>query len=253
MAKIDVEVKTSTSTISVNANELKIQSAEIAGEKASKIWYDEKNQRATCDFSGSIPPGPAILIFEFTGTINHAMAGFYRSLYKSLGNPPKSITVEGDQQVMFSTQFESSDARRALPCFDEPNLKASFDVSIEVPEDVTALSNMPVKKTSPGSREGLKVVEFEKTPVMSTYLLAWAIGDFEYVEAETERTYGGKHLPVRVYTTRGLKDRGTLALSVCRQVVDYFSDIFNLEYPLPKTDLLAVHEFSMGVSIYFRI
>ena len=74
-------------------------------------------------------------------------------------------------------------------------------------------------------------------------LLAWAVGDFEYVEAMTERKYQGKSIPVRVYTTRGLKDQARFALECAHRTVDYFSEIFEIEYPLPKADLLAVHEF----------
>lgn len=143
---------------------------------------------------------------------------------------------------MFSTQFESSDARRAFPCFDEPNLKATFDFEIEIPEDLVALSNMQEKQTRK-SKDGHKIVSFDRTPVMSTYLLAWAFGDFEYIEDFTRRKYNGKSLPVRVYTTRGLKQQGQLALESAHQVVDYFSEIFDIDYPLPKVDLLAVHEF----------
>ena len=99
--------------------------------------------------------------------MNNSMAGFYRSKYKPTVTPAKSVPMDGDHHVMFSTQFESSDARRALPCFDEPNLKATFNVSIEIPEDQTALSNMPEKEVKPG-KAGLKTVVFERTPVMST-------------------------------------------------------------------------------------
>jgi len=125
---------------------------------------------------------------------------------------------------MFSTQFESCDARRAFPCFDEPNLKATFDFGIEIPEDQVALSNMPEKDVKQGEN-GRKVVAFERTPLMSTYLLAWAFGDFEYVEDFTRRKYNGKQLPVRVYTTRGLKEQGRFGLENAHRVVDYFSEV----------------------------
>jgi len=98
------------------------------------------------------------------------MAGFYRSKYKPVGTPSSGTAKEGDDYYMFSTQFEACDARRAFPCFDEPNLKASFELEIEIPEDQTALSNMPEKATKKGKKDGLKVVSFEKTPVMSTYV-----------------------------------------------------------------------------------
>lgn len=178
--------------------------------------------------------------------MNNTMNGFYRSKYQPTGEPAKSVPMDGDSHLMFSTQFESSDARRAFPCFDEPNLKATFDVSIEIPNDQVALSNMPEKATDESGNAGRKIVSFERTPVMSTYLLAWAFGDFEFVETTTRRKYNGKHLPVRVYTTRGLKTQGRFALENCHQVIDYFSEIFKIDYPLPKMDLLAVHEFSHG-------
>jgi aminopeptidase N len=102
------------------------------------------------------------------------------------------------------------------------------------------------------TKDGLHVVSFERTPVMSTYLLAWAFGDFEYIEGFTERKYNGKALPVRVYTTRGLKDQAQFALENAPRVIDYFSEIFDIDYPLPKADLLAVHEFVSSLhSMYF--
>jgi aminopeptidase N len=174
------------------------------------------------------------------------MAGFYRSKYKPTVPAAASVPRDSEYHYMLSTQFESCDARRAFPCFDEPNLKATFDFEIEIPEDQTALSNMPEKEVKKGNKSGTKIVSFDRTPIMSTYLLAWAFGDFEYIEDFTRRKYNGKNLPVRVYTTRGLKDQGKLALESAHQVVDYFSEIFRIEYPLPKVDLLAVHEFSHG-------
>lgn len=166
----------------------------------------------------------AILDIQYSGVMNNDMAGFYRSRYVSEVEPAKSVPKIGEFHFMFSTQFESCDARRAFPCFDEPNLKATFDVSIEIPDDLVALSNMPEKEIRKGS-EGRKVVSFERTPVMSTYLLAWAFGDFEYVEGQTKRVYAGKQLPVRVYTTRGLKEQGRFALENAEKVVDYFSEV----------------------------
>ena len=132
---------------------------------------------------------------------------------------------ETSSDSCYSTQFESSDARRAFPCFDEPNLKASLDIEIEIPDDLTALSNMPEKETRKSKKEGHKIVTFERSPVMSTYLFAWAFGDFEYVEDFTRRKYNGKSLPVRVYTTKGLKEQGMLALESAHQIVDYFSEV----------------------------
>jgi aminopeptidase N len=107
---------------------------------------------------------------HFTGTMNNAMAGFYRSKYMSSAPPSPDTPKEGEVHYMLSTQFESCDARRAFPCFDEPNLKATFDFEIEVPRGLVALSNMPVKSERKGSEPNLKFVSFERTPVMSTYV-----------------------------------------------------------------------------------
>ncbi|KAH8716943.1 peptidase family M1-domain-containing protein [Phaeosphaeriaceae sp. PMI808] len=239
------------SDLALNSHQLKVHSAELKAGDATKsakdISYDEKRQRVTLDFGEKINySGEATLEIKFEGTINNVMAGFYRSKYTPKGEVPASVAKDDEFHYMFSTQFESCDARRAFPCFDEPNLKATFDVELEVPKDQIALSNMPEKEIKPSKREGFHNVVFDRTPVMSTYLLAWAIGDFEYVEAFTERKYNGKSIPVRVYTTKGLKEQGRFALDNCHKVVDYFSEVFQIDYPLPKVDLLAVHEFSHG-------
>ncbi|EKG11117.1 Peptidase M1 alanine aminopeptidase/leukotriene A4 hydrolase [Macrophomina phaseolina MS6] len=252
---ISSEIRKPTKEIVLNSHQLKIHEASVVTEhtktqqsiKTTNISYDETNQRATLAFDQELPASSkAEVTIKFQGTINNLMAGFYRSKYKPAVTPAASVAKDDEYHYMFSTQFESCDARRAFPCFDEPNLKATFDFEIEVPEDQTALSNMPEKETKKASKSGFKVVSFEKTPVMSTYLLAWAVGDFEYVEDFTRRKYNGKSLPVRVYTTRGLKEQGQFALEHAHKTVDYFSEIFRIEYPLPKVDLIAVHEFSHG-------
>ncbi|KAK3701560.1 hypothetical protein LTR37_015414 [Vermiconidia calcicola] len=252
---IDLQIKNSVKSITLNTHELKLHSASLAAEsgknassvKASNISYDEKNQRCTISFDQEIPQSKkAVLSISFEGTMNNHMAGFYRSKYKPPVEPAKGVARDGENHYMFSTQFESSDARRAFPCFDEPNLKASFDFDIQIPDDLVALSNMPEKETRKSKKDGHKVVSFDRSPVMSTYLLAWAFGDFEYVEDFTRRKYNGKNLPVRVYTTKGLKNQGHLAVESAHRVVDFFSEIFRIDYPLPKVDLLAVHEFSHG-------
>ncbi|KAL8789622.1 MAG: hypothetical protein Q9213_001058 [Squamulea squamosa] len=249
--KIEILVKSAAKEIVVNAHEIKIHDVHVSGEgaesqKASSISHDDRTQRTTFGFPHEIPASKAALLqINFSAVMNNTMAGFYRSKYKPAIEPSKSVPTEGDSHLMFSTQFESCDARRAFPCFDEPNLKATFDFSIEIPEDLVALSNMPEKEIK-DSKEGLKIVSFERTPIMSTYLLAWAFGDLEYVEDFTRRKYNGKPIPVRIYTTRGLKEQARFGLENAYRVVDYFSDIFGIDYPLPKMDMLAVHEFSHG-------
>jgi aminopeptidase N len=252
--KIDLDVKRAGKEIVLNSNQLKVHSATLSTEhtkteqasKASSITYDESKHRVSLGFDQEFAAtNKAVLEIKFQGTMNSLMAGFYRSRYKPTGDVSPSVPHDDEYHYMFSTQFEACDARRTFPCFDEPNLKASLEFEIEIPEDQTALSNMPEKEVRK-SKDGWKVVAFEKSPIMSTYLFAWAFGDFEYVEDFTKRKYNGKSLPVRVYTTRGLKEQGRFALENCHRVVDYFSEIFQVDYPLPKVDLLACHEFSHG-------
>lgn len=238
----------------MNTLELKIHKAQIVTNQAkaeqsistTDVTYNDKSQQATLRFPAEIPQSAsAVLEIHYAGTVNNSMAGFYRSKYKPVVPAAKSVPRDDEYHYMFSTQFESSDARRAFPCFDEPNLKATFDLDIEIPDDQVALSNMPEKETKK-VKKNMKVVSFDRTPIMSTYLLAWAFGDFEYIEDFTRRKYNGAALPVRVYTTKGLKEQGRYALEHAHQVVDLFSEVFRIDYPLPKADLLAVHEFSHG-------
>ncbi|KAL8921140.1 MAG: hypothetical protein Q9208_005893 [Pyrenodesmia sp. 3 TL-2023] len=187
------------------------RSQDVAQE-ATNISYDETSRRATFKFAQEISSSKqAVLEIEFTGIMNNNMAGFYRSKYKPAVELSKSVPKEGNDHLMFSTQFESCSAREAFPCFDEPNLKASFDFSIEIPKDLVALSNMPEKEVK-DSKKGLK-------------LLAWAFGDLEYVEEFTKRKYNGKPMPVRVYTTKGLKEQARFGLKNANEVVDYFSEV----------------------------
>ncbi|KAI2624565.1 peptidase family M1-domain-containing protein [Hypomontagnella submonticulosa] len=247
---IDVSIAEPVKEIVINSIELKLLTAKVTASSQSvettTFNYDEKKQRATLVFADEVPASQkATLQITFQGTVNNDMAGFYRSKYKPIVPAAASVPRDDTFHYMLSTQFEACDARRAFPCFDEPRLKATFDFHIEIPEDQVALSNMPVKSSSK-TRDGFVNVSFERTPVMSTYLLAWAVGDFEYVEAFTERKYNGKQIPVRVYTTRGLKEQGRFALEHAPKTIDLFSESFGIDYPLPKSDLLAVHEFTHG-------
>lgn len=169
----------------------------------------------------------------YHGIIQTNMAGFYKSKYLE----------ENEEKYMLSTQFEATDARRAFPCFDEPSYKAVFKVTLELPQEWTALSNTPIEsETTSGS---LKVVTFEESPIMSSYLLAWAMGDFEYIESFTKDLYQD-NLPcsIKIYTTPGYLEEAKFASEIAPRIVDYFSKIFEVQYPLKKLDLLAVHSFS---------
>jgi hypothetical protein len=134
------------------------------------VTYDKTNERATIKLTKTIPTGEAVIALKYTGCMNSAMRGFYRARYKPTITPASGVPSDGEYHYMFSTQFEACDARTAFPCFDEPNLKASFEFEVEIPEDLVALSNMPEKNSVKSSKDGFKVVSFEKTPPMSTYV-----------------------------------------------------------------------------------
>ncbi|KAL7955959.1 peptidase family M1 domain-containing protein [Trichoderma compactum] len=237
----------------LNALDLEINTATLSYDptipEVISIAQDDHAQQLTiiCKEEATIST-PSTLSLSFTGKIRHDMTGFYRSKYiPATPSAAASTLVSDASHYMLITFFEPGYARMALPCFDEPNLKSTFDLAIEIPEDQVALSNMPVKKIAPVvGIQNRVLVTFERSPIMDTYLLAWAVGDFEYAEAFTDRLYYGRPLPVRVNTTRGLKHQTQWALQHATKFIDYFSEIFGIDYPLPKSDILAVHEFSSG-------
>lgn len=188
------------------------------------------DETVTFVFDKDLPEGDATLCYSFTGEINDKMKGLYRSKYQSSG---------GEERYAAVTQFEATDARRCFPCWDEPAIKATFDISLVVPTNRVALSNMPVKKER---IEGdTKFVRFDTTPIMSTYLVAVVVGEYDYVE---KHSHDG--ILVRVYTPVGKSKQGLFALEVAARVLPYYKEYFNIAYPLPKIDLIAIADFSAG-------
>ena len=233
---IEVEVLEPTSTITLNAAELEIQSCSLAASDGAAVTpvetgLDDKADTVTFTFDAEVPTGPTRLDLEFTGELNDRLRGFYRSRYTDL---------DGEERYLAATQFEATDARRAFPCWDEPSLKATFQVTLTIPSDLVAVSNMPIAEESdaPG---GLKRVRFEETPVMSTYLLAIVVGDLKAVEQEA----GGGTL-VRVWATAGKEEQGRFALETSVGLLDYFDHYFGTPYPLAKLDHVALPDFAAG-------
>lgn len=214
----------------VSASVLGSDGAEVA---ASAISYQkEKLQTATLSFGAALAPGPATLKLDFTGTLNDKMCGFYRSTYDE----------GGVKKVMATTQFEATDARRAFPCWDEPALKATFAFTLTVPQHLTAVSNMPVKRTDVHDNgSNTKTVAFDTTVKMSTYLGAFVVGEMNYIEKLSP-----EGIPCRVYATAGKESQGEFALEVCGKVLSFFGKYFGIPYPLPKMDMLAIPDFSAG-------
>ena len=125
---------------------------------------------------------------------------------------------------------------------DEPALKAKFDLTLVAPKDRVALSNMPVvEETDDAVDSNKRVLKFATTPIMSTYLLAYVIGEYEYIEQRSKNA-----IPVRVYTQLGKTEQGRFALDVAVRCLDFMEEYFKIAYPLPKLDLIAIADFAAG-------
>lgn len=229
---IDVKVNDkSTNFIELNTVDLKIHSAAIGDIAANELLTDNDKQTTRFLFpEGTLSKDSATLSIGFTGTLNDNMAGFYRAKYED--------KQTGATKYMATTQMEPTDARRAFPCFDEPNLKATFDVVLVSDPKLTHLSNMDVK--SEEIIEGKKYTSFNTTPQMSTYLVAFIVAELKYVENTDFR------IPVRVYATPGNESYGQFAADLTSKTLAFFEKTFGIKYPLPKMDNVAVHEFSAG-------
>jgi len=236
--EINLNVIQETQSIVLNGSDLELKKIVVSHNNkkhevaVDTIKIDTDKEQITIPLKEKLSKGNAILSINFIGNLNDKMKGFYRSKYQS-----------SDKKEVFAgvTQFEATDARRAFPCWDEPAIKATFTLEITAPKHLLILSNMPHTNITVHDKDNLKTVSFQKTPIMSTYLLAWAIGEFENVESKTSRG-----IIVRVWTTPGNKHKADFACEVACKALDFYEKYFEIQYPLPKCDMLAVPDFSAG-------
>lgn len=235
-------MKEETRSISLNALELDIHSTKITNggieiTSSPSIKYDEAEQVTTVSFDKSIPAGSSAQLTQtFTGSLNDKMAGFYRSSY---------VDRNGSTKYLATSQMEPTDARRAFPCFDEPALKAKYTITLVGDKNHTCLSNMDQasekevdSKITGGKR---KAVTFNTTPLMSTYLLAFIIGELKCIETNNFR------LPVRVFATPDKNiEHGRFSLELAAKTLDFYEKTFDSKFPLPKMDMVAIPDFSAG-------
>ena len=261
---VRIKIKEATNTVVLNANELAIQSAFLIDSHGARhdgtVELDNEHQFARIAFAAVIDSGECDLMLTFTGELNDKLNGFYRSFYT---HPTMGV------RPMATTQFETADARKAFPCFDEPLMKARFQIDVVIPDEMAAISNAAVAAIEPvdattsdtsyltdsipdatgdsrplpsAARRKLKRVRFEETELMSTYLVALCVGDF--VASEKVTACG---IDIRVHATPGKEHLTSFALKVAKHGVEYFTRKFRVPYGFgKKIDLIAVKNFAAG-------
>jgi puromycin-sensitive aminopeptidase len=237
--EIDVTVETATTTVTLNAAELEVTFAELndadpdAGYALAptSIALDPEEERVTLTFAEPLRPGPATLHLSFTGILNDKLHGFYRSTFTD---------ETGAERVIATTQMESTDARRAFPCWDEPALKATFEVTLVVDDALAAYSNGAVVEEGPAG-DGKRRVRFAPTMAMSTYLVAFVVGPLEATEPLEVNG-----VPLRIVHPPGKGHLTQFALTVGAHALTYFTEYFGIPYPSDKLDLVAIPDFAFG-------
>ena len=224
-----------TGQVVCNAKELDIREAWLVGADGARVdavvTLDESTERATLTLERSAVPGAAVVHFRFTGVLNDKLAGFYASTYTA---------DDGTTKVIATTQFEATDARRAFPCWDEPDLKAVFGVTLIVDDGLMAVSNSPIATETP-TAHGRRAVVFEDTPLMSTYLLCFVVGE---LEATPEVDAGG--VPVRIVHRPGQAHLTAFGLEIGVFALQHFTKYYDVAYPAKKYDLIALPDFAAG-------
>ena len=225
--KIDIELLITSSSLTLNAADLELASAQIlrrgAAPRAAKISYDRAGETVTLDFGSALPIGKYALEIAYGGQINRQANGLFALDYRD---------PQGKDQRALFTQFEAPDARRFVPSWDEPNFRTSFALSAVVPHDQMAVSNMPIATRTPIGGE-LDEVRFATTPRMSTYLLFFGTGAFDRITTRAGKTEVG------VVMGKGNAEKARWALSASAAILPYYEQYFGTKFPLPKLDNVA--------------
>ncbi|HTH52358.1 MAG TPA: M1 family metallopeptidase [Edaphobacter sp.] len=222
---IDVVLDAPSKTITLNAAEIKFLSVK-AGSQTAEVSEDKSKEQATFTFPQELAAGKVALKISYTGILNDKLRGFYLSKTKS-----RNYAV---------TQFEPTDARRAYPSFDEPALKATYDITLVIDSGDTAISNTEIVSDKPGPMAGKHTVSFATTPKMSTYLVAFLVGDFKCTEGKADG------VPIRACSTPDKVALTKFALESAEYILPYYDKYFGIKYPMPKLDMVALPDFEAG-------
>jgi aminopeptidase N len=237
---IHVRVLAPTSSVVLNALDLQLQDVTIEADAASQkatVSTSQHEQTATFSVRQPLPSGPAEIRIRYAGALSDQLRGFYRG---------KTTT-----RKYAVTQFESTDARRAFPCFDEPALKATFTLTLIIDRKDTAISNGKVLSDTPGPGRAEHTVKFATSPKMSSYLVAMAVGDFRCLDGSQDG------VPIRVCATSDKTNLGRIALESTQQILRFYDGYYTIRYPFGKLDLVAVPDFDASgmentAAIFFR-
>ena len=223
---VKLNVRSPVHQLVLNGLELKIEAASVDGKELplSAISTDNEKELMTLTLPSELAAGDHALALRFTGKINQQGQGLFYMRYQEQGS--------GARKVMLGTQFEATDARRFFPCWDEPAFRARFQLTVVVPENWLAVSNMPIE--SEQKIAGGKEVRFAPTPPMSSYLNVFVAGELDFIESRVGPTQ------IRVIATKGKAELGRYALEASAEILKYYNDYFGVPYPLPKLDQIAI-------------
>jgi puromycin-sensitive aminopeptidase len=232
---IEADAHQPTEQVVLHCQELSVTAAAVtSGDRALDVEVrtdPDHDDRIVLGLGGRLEPGPLRIELSFSGKLLEQLRGLYRSTFTD---------ADGRSRTLAVTQFEATDARRAFPCFDEPDRKAVFSLSVDVPEGMAAFSNTPVLSEEPLSGGGSRV-QFADTIPMPSYLVALVVGRLDATEPVDV-----DGIPVRVVHVPGRGELTAFALEVAAHALRFFADWFGLPYPGAKLDLVAVPDFAFG-------
>ena len=226
---ITLHVLKPTLEITLNSADIDFHEVSITAGGATqkaKVTPEKDKEMVVLAVDKQLAAGPATIHITYSGILNNEMRGLY-------------LGKDDQGRKYASTQFEATDARRAFPSFDEPDYKATFDITAVAPKGMIAISNQKVISDTPGPGDS-HTVKFATTAKMSSYLAALVVGNFEYVEGEADG------IPIRVYATTGKKEMGKFALESAEHILTYLDKYFGIKYPYGKLDLIGIPDFSAG-------